>query len=138
MIDVEALFFQCFFSCTYQLPCHHHQILEGCSYLLFSHPALGLLGISVEELQIHALFVGDTSLFPQLFQGFLLISQSHKLKNKKNKQNFRNITRNIKSFSFCIQVLHACSSICLLMPITFGIQTFFGKVHFLVISVIRH
>jgi len=36
------------------------------NYLLFSHPCIGLLRVSVEQLQVHALLIEDSAFFPQV------------------------------------------------------------------------
>ena len=49
------------------------------TYFLFSHPCIGLLWISVEQLQVHTLFIEDSAFLPQVKQASLLIGQCHKL-----------------------------------------------------------
>jgi len=49
------------------------------TYFLFSHPGIGLLGITVEQLQVHALLIEDSAFFPQVKQARLLVGQCHKL-----------------------------------------------------------
>ena len=55
------------------------------TYLLLGHPCISLLGVSVEELQVHALLVQDATLLPQLVQACLLISQGHQLQKVSTK-----------------------------------------------------
>lgn len=47
-------------------------VLAG-SYLLFAHPVVNLLCISIEELQVHALLILLPAHLPQLQQGLLLL-----------------------------------------------------------------
>lgn len=53
-------------------------------YLLFTHPVVNLLSISVEELQVHALFILLPTNLPQLQQGLLLLCKNSQLHTNSN------------------------------------------------------
>lgn len=50
---------------------------------MLAHPVVHLLGVSVEELQVHALLVLLPAHLPQLQQGLLLLAQDLQLQPKK-------------------------------------------------------
>ena len=51
---------------------------------MLGYPGISLLRVAVEETQVHALFIQNATLFPQLKQARLLIGQSHQLLTNKH------------------------------------------------------
>lgn len=51
----------------------------GASYLLFTHPVVHLLRVTVEELQVHALLILLSAQLPELQQGGSLLGQDGQL-----------------------------------------------------------
>lgn len=58
-------------------------------YLLFAHPVVNLLSISVEELQVHALLILLPTNLPQLQQRLLFFSKDAQLHTTQHNKNFK-------------------------------------------------
>lgn len=55
------------------------------TYFLFAHPVVNLFGVSVEELQVHALLILLSVHLPQLQQRLLLLAQDLQLQQQQHR-----------------------------------------------------